>query len=71
MKAKELGVIIYQEAHGLKGVLLCDTLFTKYEIRAMHENWIQVEDDPDIINAEVDEAVEIFEMQLLLRFLYL
>ena len=42
-----------------------------YEIRAMHENWIQVEDDPDIINAEVDEAVEIFEMQLLLRFLYL
>ena len=27
----------------------------------MAENWVQVEDDPDIINAEVDEAIELLE----------
>ena len=48
-----------QEAHGLKGSLVSDGSFTKYEIRAMAENWVQVEDDPNTIDAEVDEAIEL------------
>ena len=27
----------------------------------MAENWVQVEVDPDIIDAAVDEAIELFE----------
>ena len=27
----------------------------------MAEKWVQVEDDPDIIDAEVDEAIELLE----------
>ena len=50
-----------QEAHGLKGSLVIDGSFTKYEIRAMTENWVQVEDDPNTIDAEVDEAIELLE----------
>ena len=50
-----------QEAHSLKGSLVSDGSFTKYEIRAMTENWVQVEDDPNTIDAEVDEAIELLE----------
>ena len=27
----------------------------------MAEKWVNIEDDPDIIDAEVDEAIEIME----------
>ena len=30
-------------------------------MREMAENWVNVEDDPDIIDAEVDEAIELLE----------
>ena len=50
-----------QEAHGLKGSLVIDGSFTKYEIRAMTENWVQVEDDPNIIDSEVDEAIDLLD----------
>ena len=30
-------------------------------MRGIAENWIQVEDDPGIIYAEVDEAIELLE----------
>ena len=59
VKAKELGVNVYQEAHGLKGSLVSDEYFTEAEIREMSENWVQVEDDPNIIDAEVDESIEL------------
>ena len=48
------------EAHVLKGSLSSDSYFTKSEIRAMSENWVQVEDDQNIIDSEVDEAIDIF-----------
>ena len=60
-KSKELSVNVYQEAHGIKGSLVSDGSFTKAEIRSMAENWVQVEDDPGIIYAEVDEAIQILE----------
>ena len=59
VKAKESGVNASREAHGLKGSLVSDGSFTKSEIRAMAENWVQVEDDPDSIHGEVDESIEI------------
>ena len=59
VKMKELGVNVYQEAHGLKGSLTYYGSFTKGEIRAMSDNWIKIEDDPDIIIAEVDETIEL------------
>ena len=51
-----MGVNVSQEAHGLKGSLVSDGSFTKSEIRAMAEKCVQVEDDPDIIDSEADEA---------------
>ena len=54
-----------QESHDLKISLVSDGSFTKSEIRAMAENWVQVEEDPNIIDSEVDETIEIF----LFRFL--
>ena len=45
VKAKGSGVNFPQEARGLKGSLVSDVSFTKYEIRATAENWVQVEDD--------------------------
>ena len=33
----------------------------KYEIRAQAENCVQVEDDPDIIDAEVDGGIQLLE----------
>ena len=64
VKAKELGVNVYQEAHGLKGSLVSDEYFTEAEIREMSENWVQVEDDPNIIDAEVDESIELLEKKI-------
>ena len=60
VNAKEPGVNVFLQAHGLKVSLVSYGSFTKAEIMAMSENWIQVEDCPDIIDAEVDEAIEIF-----------
>ena len=48
-----------QEACVLKISLVSDGSFTKAEIRAVAENWVQVEDDPDIIDTIVDESIEI------------
>ena len=50
-----------REARGLKGSLVSDGSFTKSEIRAMAENWVQVEDGPNIIDAEVYEGIELLE----------
>ena len=61
VKAKESGVNVSREAHGLKGSLVSDGSFTKAEMRAMAENWINVEDDRNIIDAEVDDAIELLE----------
>ena len=41
----------------MKLSLVSDGSFTKSEIRAMTENWVQVEDNPNIIDSEVDEAI--------------
>ena len=60
-KAKKLGVNFSQEAHSIKVSLVSDGSFTKAEMSAMAENWVNIEDDPDIIDAEVDEAIEIFK----------
>ena len=30
-------------------------------MKAMAENWLKVEDDPDIIDSAVDEAIELLE----------
>ena len=59
MKTKESGVNVSQEVHSLKGSLVSYGSFTKSEIRAMAENWVQVEDDPDIIDTIVDESIEL------------
>ena len=48
-----------QEAHGLKGSLVSDGSFIKAEMKVMAGNWLQVEDDPDIIDSELDEAIEL------------
>ena len=61
VKVKESGVNVAWEARVLQGSLVSDGSFTKVEMRAMAENWVKVEDDPDIIDTEVDEAIEILE----------
>ena len=61
VKAKDSGVNLSREARDIKGSLVSDGSFTKAEIREMAENWVQVEDDPDIIDAGVDEAIELLE----------
>ena len=61
MKSKDSGVNVYRASHGIKGSLVSYGYFTKSEIRAMVENWVQVEDDPDIIDDEVDESIELLE----------
>ena len=43
----------------MKGSLVSDGSFTKYEMMELAENWVQVEDDPYIIDDEVDEAIEL------------
>ena len=40
--------------HGLKGSLVSDGSLKKSEMREMAETWVQVEDDPNIIDSEVD-----------------
>ena len=32
-------------------------------MRAMDENWVNIEDDPDIIDVEVDEEIELLEKE--------
>ena len=59
VKSKESGSSVSWEAYGLKSSLVSDGYFTKSGIRAMIENWVQVEDDPYTIDAEVDEAIEL------------
>ena len=59
VKAKESGSSVSREAYGLKSSLVSNGYFTKSGIRAMIENWVQVEDDPYTIDAEVDEAIEL------------
>ena len=58
MKSKELVVNIYRKYYSLKGSIVSDGSFTKSEIRAMVENWLQVEDDSDAIVGGVDESIE-------------
>ena len=59
VREKQSGVSVYRQAYGLKGLPLSNGSFTKLKITAMAENWVQVEDDPDIIDAEVDEEIEL------------
>ena len=51
VQSEDSGVNVSREAFGLKISLVSDGSFTKSEIRAMAENWVQAEDDPDIIDA--------------------
>ena len=60
-KEKQSGVNVSLENNGIKGSLVSDGFFTKYEMRATAKNWVQVEDDPDIIDAEADEAIQLLE----------
>ena len=46
----------------MKASLVSDCSFTKAETRTMAENWVQLEDDPNIIDAEVDEAIELLDI---------
>ena len=48
-----------RDSHGLKVSLFSDGSFKKSEIRAMAEKWVQVEAYPNIIDVEVDEALDI------------
>ena len=59
VKKKESGVYTYQKAHGLKVLLVSDGFFRRDEIRRVAEYWVQVEDDPDIIDDEVDEDIDL------------
>ena len=49
------------EAHGMKVSLVSDIYFTTSKIKAMAENWVQLEYDPNIIDAELYEAIELLE----------
>ena len=60
-EAKESCVSVSQEAHDIKGSLVSDGSFTKAKLREMAKNRVQVEYDPNIINAEVDEAIELLK----------
>ena len=42
-------------------LLMIVVSFTKDETRSMAENWVNIEDDPDIIDTEVDEAIELLD----------
>ena len=57
LKVKESGVNVFQDAHDLKVSLVSDGSFTKSKIMTMAENCVQVEYDPYIIDAAVDEAI--------------
>ena len=57
VQAKQSVVNFSQGGHGLKVPLVSDGNFTKSKIRHMTENWVQVEDDPDIIDSDVDESI--------------
>ena len=59
VKEKYSGVNVSGEDHGLKLSLVIDGSFTTPEIRVVAENWVQVEDDPDIIDDEVDEDIDL------------
>ena len=36
--------------------------YTDEQLKVMAQNWIDVEDDTDIIDAKIDEALEIWRM---------
>ena len=61
IKVKESGENVSQKDNGIKGSILSDGYFTKYEIRTMAENWVQVEDDPVIIDTWAEESIEQLE----------
>ena len=61
VQVKAPGVNVAKEAYSLEGSFVADGSFTKTELRAMAENWVNVEDDQDIIHAEVDDAIELLE----------
>ena len=52
---------LIREVPGLKRSLFIDSSFVKSEIRAMSKNWVEVEYYPNIIDVEVDEAIELLE----------
>ena len=45
----------------MKVSLVSDIYFTTSKIKAMAENWVQLEYDPNIIDAELYEAIELLE----------
>ena len=61
IKVKESGENVSQKDNGIKGSILSDGYFIKYEIRTMAENWVQVEDDPVIIDTWAEESIEQLE----------
>jgi hypothetical protein len=63
MKADESGVNTGTEAHGLQGSFVEEGAMSNEEMEAIVENWTFVEDDPCVIDAEIEEAINSLETE--------
>jgi hypothetical protein len=60
-KATESGPLNENEAYGLSGSFVGEGTFGLEEMVAMVKNWVLVEDNPVIMDTEVDDAIEALE----------
>jgi hypothetical protein len=61
-KADTTHVNTEREAYALQGSFVADgNEYTDEQLKVMAQNWIHVEDDPNIIDAEIDEELEDLE----------
>eukprot|EP00978_Attheya_sp_CCMP212_P005917 scaffold13199_cov62-Attheya_sp.AAC.9 len=60
-KADDSNVNTKQEAFGLEASFAGEGMFNDTGIKTIVKNWVFTEDDPIIIDAQVDAAIELFE----------
>jgi hypothetical protein len=62
VKAHASGIDAGRHAHGLQGSFLEEgALLSNTEMEVMVEIWTTIEDDPHVIDAEIDEAIDLLE----------
>ena len=61
LKCKNNNIDVSKEAYALEGSVIEEINMDNIDMRAMVENWVDIEDDPFIKSSEIDEVIEKLE----------
>jgi hypothetical protein len=63
VKADASGIDTGREAYGLEGSFLGEVTLSNTEMEAVVQMWTSIEDDPHVIDAEIEEAIDLLETE--------